>query len=247
MYSNTNASTNTVAIDIGRTVGVQSGAEFLIFHPDFVGDRAFLKSDGRSTRSLGHYPRVAHGRLIAVHVQEEITFCEIAKSDFSGPIPEGSHLELIPIGTISHLVERRFRLSGDEKLLAAAELPNAVDGGTKGTSADVIAFTLKNFGQLEAVGTFRVNEALAGLYKSIHSFAPEALMAQTSSAQLAVALGPGAHDVVELVDRVLASVRQDVARPRADFCAGAFRGSATPGSAGTSGSHAIEFAPWVFG
>lgn len=73
-----------------------------------VSDRAFLKSDGRSTRSLGHYPRVAHGRLIAVHVQEEITFCEIAKSDFSGPIPEGSHLELIPIGTISYLVERSW-------------------------------------------------------------------------------------------------------------------------------------------
>ena len=46
--------TNIVSIDIGRQVNVVPGQEFLVFHPDFSGDKPFYFSDGRTKKRLGY-------------------------------------------------------------------------------------------------------------------------------------------------------------------------------------------------
>jgi diguanylate cyclase (GGDEF)-like protein len=56
--------TNVVTIDIGSQVGVSTGHEFHVYHPDFTGKKGFYFSDGRSKKRLGTYPRYAAGNSI---------------------------------------------------------------------------------------------------------------------------------------------------------------------------------------
>ncbi len=95
------AGTLVVAIDVGKTVGVLPGQEFLVFHPDFSGEKPFVRSDGRSTKRLGTYPRRAHGRITAFDVQPDVSFCRV---DEGGPFISDSHLEAIELGSIAHLI-----------------------------------------------------------------------------------------------------------------------------------------------
>lgn len=52
------SNTRVVALDIGSNVGVATGQEFKVFLPTFTGKTSFLLNDGRTKRTLGHYPRV---------------------------------------------------------------------------------------------------------------------------------------------------------------------------------------------
>ena len=81
------AQTDVVAIDIGAQVGVSVGQEFVVYHPDFVGERPFIFSDGRTKRKLGGYPRHPCGRIVAFNVQNEISFCRVVEREFVANSP----------------------------------------------------------------------------------------------------------------------------------------------------------------
>jgi diguanylate cyclase (GGDEF) domain len=99
------AGTNIVAIDIGEDVGVQLGQEFFVIHPDFSGEVNFFAGEGRSRRRLGTYPRIRVGRIRVVDVQREVAFCKIiAVNSGISSLVEGSTLEEIPLGSVSHLL-----------------------------------------------------------------------------------------------------------------------------------------------
>jgi len=99
------AQTGIVAIDIGKIVGVTSGQEFAIFPPGFTGDRKFCINDGRTSRTLGTYPRFSTTRITVFDVQPELSFGYISNAEEAHlRIDVASVLEAIPIGSISHLV-----------------------------------------------------------------------------------------------------------------------------------------------
>jgi diguanylate cyclase (GGDEF)-like protein len=96
--------TGIVAIDVGGNVGVQKGQEFRVYFPKFTGEEPLLVDDGRSRRKLGVYPRVACERFEVFIVQPDISFCRVVTTSPRGHgIPNGSALELVPIGSITPL------------------------------------------------------------------------------------------------------------------------------------------------
>src|SRR5207253_1158354 len=100
--------TNVVAIDIGTHVNVRVGHEFKVFHPDFVGGKDFVISDGRSNRCLGEYPRMDYGLIEVFVVQPEISFCKVLSSTVGGFLA-GSHLSSVPRGEFAHLLPSEER------------------------------------------------------------------------------------------------------------------------------------------
>ncbi|WP_455927785.1 GGDEF domain-containing protein [Pseudomonas capeferrum] len=105
-------STGVIAIDIGKNVGVTNGQEFRAFHPTYSGNEKFLINDGRTTRTLGTYPRVESARIIVFNSQPEISFAYI--DDNQDPLlklPVSSTLEAIPAGSIGHLLPSSSKFS----------------------------------------------------------------------------------------------------------------------------------------
>lgn len=158
--------TSIVAIDIGKQVGVTVGQEFLVFHPDFSGDKPFLRSDGRSTRRLGTYPRTSSGTITAFEVQQDISFCSVDKG---GPFVQGSHLKAIEIGSISHLIDdRRERGPAD-----ATDGADALTAAIQKAGAKEFAVGVVNLDDIDSVskrnGSAFVNGALAQLYSVLRS------------------------------------------------------------------------------
>lgn len=97
--------TRIVAIDIGKNVGVSLGQEFRVFAPGYTGKRKFAVSDGRTTRTIGNYPRVELTTITVFDVQPELSFAYISDTaDRTTTIEAGAHLEAIPTGSISHLL-----------------------------------------------------------------------------------------------------------------------------------------------
>lgn len=111
---------NVVIVDIGRSVRVQEGQEFKVFHPDFYGGKPFIYRDGRTERRLGTYPKVQIGRVEVFEVQREISFCLIGNNKTGKAFPSGAILEAIPLGSITHLVDK------DGRLLEADELDKEI-------------------------------------------------------------------------------------------------------------------------
>ncbi|MGU9859528.1 diguanylate cyclase domain-containing protein [Pseudomonas sp. LF245] len=163
--------TGVVALDIGSNVGVLIGQEFKVYHPTFSGKTKFSVNDGRTTRTLGIYPRVESCRIVVFNSQPEISFAFIDTADNSIiELAAGSHLEAIPAGSIGHLLSNSSRYftspsdgirSGDikplQEFIASSQdtLPFAI----------VIRFT-KEAEYLKNYGTAALNKALAKLYSS---------------------------------------------------------------------------------
>lgn len=164
--------TGVIAIDIGSNVGVTNGQEFRVYHPTFTGTKKFSVNDGRTTRTLGVYPKVESGRIVIFDAQAEVSFGFIEPSE-SNPqtIEQGSHLEAIPAGSIGHLLSNasRYVTSSTEafsnedihtlhlsakKLAIEEQCPFAV----------VIRFTQET-DYLKKFGTSALNKALAKLYR----------------------------------------------------------------------------------
>ncbi|RYZ84885.1 MAG: GGDEF domain-containing protein, partial [Proteobacteria bacterium] len=103
--------TGIAAIDIGRDADVQLGHEFHVFHPDFSGTKPFIRSDGRSKKTLGLYPRIDCGRIVVFDSQREIPFCHVEEKNSPTNFTPGSGLEYIPVGTITHLIRSASTLS----------------------------------------------------------------------------------------------------------------------------------------
>lgn len=168
------ADTGIVAVDIGREVGVNVGQEFVVYHPDFTGTQPFLRSDGRTTRRLGGYPRHPSGRVVVFDVQPDIAFCRVVERSIPALFPPGSALEVVPLGAIGHLIA----VSGADAVSVPGLTPldgfqqrvNTTLGSLPGGAVVVIG--LDNSAELASErGSSFVNRALANLFTSMRSHA----------------------------------------------------------------------------
>lgn len=167
--------TGVIAIDIGSNVGVTTGQEFKVFNPKFSGYKKFSVNDGRTTRTLGTYPRVESARIVVFDCQPEISFASIDSIDnVSINIEVGSILEAIPAGSIGHLLpnsSRYFPSINDNLRAGGAE---AVQEFLKNNPkvnkpyALVVRF-IREPEYLRKYGTAALNNALARLYRSAQS------------------------------------------------------------------------------
>ncbi|MEJ3576508.1 GGDEF domain-containing protein [Pseudomonas fragi] len=166
------SNTGVIAIDIGSNVGVSIGQEFKVFNPKFSGHRKFLVNDGRTTRTLGTYPRVESARIIVFDCQPEISFASIDSIDNTNiNLESGSTLEAIPAGSIGHLLPHssRYFPAINEYLRAGGS--EAIQDFVKTNSktnkpyALVVRFT-REPEYLRKYGTAALNNALARLYRS---------------------------------------------------------------------------------
>jgi diguanylate cyclase (GGDEF)-like protein len=160
--------TNIITIDIGSHLGVRVGNEFLVYHPDFTGQKPFMYSDGRTKKRLGTYPKLSFGRLIVIDVQPEIAFTKVAEHSLNS-FPVGSTLEYIPLGSITHLISADRNL-GETRGFALASLDTLQSLIDKANpdKLSVITFRLDNVPSLErAHGVVFINHALAQLFEAI--------------------------------------------------------------------------------
>lgn len=186
--------TGVVAIDIGSNVGVNIGQEFKVYHPTFTGKKKFSMNDGRTTRTLGTYPRVESGRIVVFNTQPEISFAFIDVSDnIKIELEQGSHLEAIPAGSIGHLLPNTSRyLTASPDSLANSDAHTLQDfiknhaDASRSPFAVVIKFT-READFLRKYGTAALNKALAKLYRGAQlSFSRDNLIAVQDSGSICI-------------------------------------------------------------
>ena len=243
--------TKIVAIDIGKNVGVIVGQEFRVFPPTFSGTKKFQISDGRSTRTIGTYPRHNITRITVFDVQAELSFAFISDPSESGvSIEVGSHLEAIPLGSIGHLLPHASKyLSpsmdgvkvGDiDAALVFIEENHATDAKPY---AIVVRFTRADQ-YLKLYGPAALNAALARLFRDATArfHAAAAVRVLDSASILIVGRSQTYHE------RILTDFVEELGRelPELALVAGVFceaDGAAKPaGHASLSTQHALEFA-----
>lgn len=165
------ANTRVVALDIGSNVGVDVGQEFKVFLPTFTGRMPFLLNDGRTKRTLGHYPRVESARVVVFNVQPEISFAFVAApTELGATLDSGSHLEAIPAGSIRHLLpsfSKYFPSTPNSSSQGGLEnlqifVKAAAENGKP--FAVVIRFT-RDAEYLRKYGSVALNMALAQLFR----------------------------------------------------------------------------------
>jgi len=166
------ANTDVIAIDIGSNVGVTIGQEFKVYNPKFSGSRKFSVNDGRTTRTLGTYPRVESARIVVFNCQPEISFASIDSVDnVSTFLEPGSLLEAIPAGSIGHLLPHSSRYFPSSSTHFDAGGVQAIQDFLKADSkstkpfAIVIRFT-REPEYLRKYGTAALNKSLARLYRA---------------------------------------------------------------------------------
>lgn len=192
---------DVVVIDIGSNVKVAFGQEFLVFHPDFVGGKPIVHSDGRSTKRIGEYPRMPHGRVVVSDVQPEIAICRVA----SGTVfPAGSSVELVPMGTISHLVSpgrmataasmhsSRYDEAVSKINARIDEYAQQASDGKAENQLSVAVFTLDDVFELTKTrGTSFINGALGSLFDALRRTLPSsAQIEQIQPTEFAVLFRP---------------------------------------------------------
>ncbi|EPC4018244.1 GGDEF domain-containing protein [Enterobacter kobei] len=168
------AITNIVAIDIGKNVGVLLGQEFKVFPPGYTGKRKFIINDGRTTRSIGTYPRIELTTITIFNVQPEMAFAYISDTkNTSIVIEQGSSLEAIPTGSISHLLTSSSRFLpestpyahiGDSSLLQQFVYDNMKDSGN--AFSVVYRFSAEE-DYLKRYGSAALNKSLAKLFNEV--------------------------------------------------------------------------------
>lgn len=221
------SATGLVAIDIGRTVGVMVGQEFTVFHPDFAGDKPFLHDDGRTHKRLGNYPRHPCARLLVLDVQHEISFCKVLSTDLNSLIPAGSHLEIIPVGSIAHLIAPELKLDalGAPVLNSPEGLSKMIqDMSAANAPLEVAILALRDVDTLaKERGTAFVNTALANIYRVLREVFPiHKAIAQILPTQLAIVLAdPDPSDLASRLSEALRTA-SDRCAGLATFCAGAY-------------------------
>jgi diguanylate cyclase (GGDEF)-like protein len=173
--------TRVVAIDIGSNVGVTIGQEFRVFAPTFTGKKKFSVSDGRTTRTLGTYPRVESARIVVFNTQPEISFAFVSfpeESDLS--LELGSHLEAIPAGSIGHLLHSfskyfpstyEHSTGGGLRNLHDFIKANADD---KAKPFAVVVRITHEAEHLRKYGSVALNQAIARLYRAAQVSFPAA-------------------------------------------------------------------------
>lgn len=186
--------TGVVAIDIGSNVGVNIGQEFKVYHPTFTGKKKFSINDGRTTRTLGIYPRVESSRIVVFNAQPEISFAFIDASENTKlELEAGSHLEAIPAGSIGHLLPNTSRyLISDPESLKSADINTLQDfiktklDNSEPPFAVVIRFT-REAEYIRKYGTAALNKALAKLYRGAQiSFSSANIVAVLDSGSICI-------------------------------------------------------------
>jgi len=187
--------TGVVAIDIGSNVGVNIGQEFKVYHPTFTGKKKFSINDGRTTRTLGTYPRVESSRIVVFNTQPELSFAFIDASETAKiELDAGSHLEAIPAGSIGHLLPNTSRyLSSDHDSIGSFDIhtlqefiKNHADD-SEPPFAVVFRFT-REAEFLKKYGTAALNKALARLYRGAQvTFSHENIIAVLDSGSVCIA------------------------------------------------------------
>lgn len=246
--------TRVVVTDIGTNVGVQAGHEFLVYHPDFTGDKPFIQSDGRSRKRLGTYPRHSSGRIVVFDAQKEISFCTVEQSQDDNYFPIGSHLEFIPVGSITHLIAQGPSVYGlnVSRLSTPDELKAAVARDSESNNKPmIVAFSLLNSEEVAARrGIAFTNRALAALFRLIEAtFAAPAPISQTGATMLAVVISATKQPMsqIELVRQIVTDTTRQSAGI-AKFGAGVFydRKITTPGDKSKfNNKYALDFARYA--
>ncbi len=190
--------TGVVAIDIGSNVGVNIGQEFKVYHPTFTGKKKFSINDGRTTRTLGFYPRVESSRIIVFNAQPEISFAFIDSSEnIKLELEAGSHLEAIPAGSIGHLLPNTSKyLTSDPDSPRSSDIHalqafiNSQPDNIEPPFAVVIRFT-HEVDYLRKYGTAALNKALARLYRGAQvSFFNDNIIAVLGSVRKVLSQAP---------------------------------------------------------
>jgi diguanylate cyclase (GGDEF)-like protein len=165
--------TRIVAVDIGKNVGVAVGQEFKVFPPGFTGKKKFSISDGRTTRTIGTYPRYDVTRVTVFDVQPELSFAFISTpEEATTQIEVGSHLEAIPLGSIGHLLPRDARyLSRAVEGVRVGDvtpLQTFISAQPPETKPFAVVFRFSRADQyLKQYGPAALHAALARLYRDI--------------------------------------------------------------------------------
>lgn len=168
--------TKVAAIDIGSNVGVGLGQEFKVFPTAFTGKTKFTVSDGRTTRTLGFYPRVESARVTVFNTQPEVSFAFIS-SDHEAivNIEAGSHLEAIPAGSIGHLLPSSSKYyPASNNMLQNSSVESLHDfvkhhASSGGSPFAVVVRFSRESAYLKKYGTAALNVALAKLYREAQS------------------------------------------------------------------------------
>lgn len=174
-----NAITGIVAIDIGSKVGVLQGQEFRVYPIMFNGEGAMTVDDGRSRKTLGTYPKFEICRIIVFNVQTDVGFAYVSSpSSFSKCIEVGAYLEAVPLGHITHLIDKPGFVAGfpepeyeSHLIFTGAELQESVESlitnRIRPFSA-VIKFRRENDFH-KKYGSAALNRALARLFSSLRA------------------------------------------------------------------------------
>lgn len=168
------AVTNIVAIDIGKNVGVLLGQEFKVYPPGYTGKRKFIINDGRTTRSIGTYPRIELTTITIFNVQPEMAFAYVSDTkNTSITIEQGSSLEAIPTGSISHLLTSSSRFLPDSTAYAhigdSSLLQKFVHDNIN-NSGDVFSVVYRFSAEedyLKRYGSAALNKSLAKLFNEV--------------------------------------------------------------------------------
>ena len=164
-----------IAIDIGKTVGVSLGQEFIVYPPGFTGSRKFIISDGRTTKVMGLYPKVESTRVTVFNVQAEISFAYISiANELAKNVAPGSHLEAVPSGSISHLLPHAAKYFGTSMDAAqvgdAALLQEFVKEHCDAGKLYAIVFNLCGAQEfVKKYGSGALNAALGSLFRGVTS------------------------------------------------------------------------------
>lgn len=165
--------TGVVALDIGSNVGVLTGQEFKVYPPSFTGKKKFQVSDGRTTRTLGIYPRVESVRIVVFQTQPEISFAFVASTGNEQiQLDVGSHLEAIPAGSIGHLLSGSSRFVGTGPQSPGGSGMPALQDFVKNAVADgghpfaIVARFTHESEFTRNYGTAALNLALAKLFQA---------------------------------------------------------------------------------
>jgi len=219
------AETNIITIDLGRNLGVTTGQEFLIYHPDFDGSKSFVHSDGRTKKRLGRYPRIPVGRIVVFDVQEEISFCRLAEYSGAGKVPIGARLDAVPLGSISHLIAQEYQLGPfvEPNLIPPDVLPELVKEDTKQNRSPFAGvFTLHDaYTLINDRGTAFANEVLAKLFHTMKDeFPPEALVSQLKSTEFAIYVSQNGKRLLQNKMQIVLDTASQKCNNLASFCAG---------------------------
>ncbi|MFJ3153323.1 hypothetical protein ACIPIX_04155 [Pseudomonas protegens] len=238
------SNTKVAAIDIGANVGVNIGQEFKVFPPAFTGKTKFSVNDGRTTRTLGLYPRVECARITVFNTQPEISFAFISSTeDPQVHIEEGSHLEAIPAGSIGHLLPSSSKYNPTSNDALESDIESLQRYIKEHSSADTPPFAIvirfsREATYLKKFGTAALNIALARLYREaqdkLYAAKPVEILDQGSICIVGPNESYSENIVTELTNKIALEF------PELGVVTGVF--CANDISTGIEPSNAIEFA-----